>query len=107
LFKSNWDERYWNVHVAPAHNVLDWNKWKVLFVHLPNVLLTISFFVTYGSAQLYVATQAVALVGTTNIMCFPPPWSQYVNPPEDTQIKTYGDKHLSDRWYTDHWANYV
>eukprot|EP00928_Gymnodinium_smaydae_P031114 TRINITY_DN2294_c0_g1_i2.p1 TRINITY_DN2294_c0_g1~~TRINITY_DN2294_c0_g1_i2.p1 ORF type:complete len:317 (+),score=39.70 TRINITY_DN2294_c0_g1_i2:80-1030(+) len=103
-FKANWDQKYWNVRVAPAHNVQDWNKWKVLFVHLPNVLVTFSYFITYGSATLYVASQTVALLGSTSAMRFPSPLSSYTNPPLASQVVSFGDKHRAELWSQDHWT---
>lgn len=103
-FKANWDQRYWNVHVAPAHNIDESDKWKVLFVHLPNVVVTFSHFVTYGSAWLYVISQIIALLGSTTAMRFPSPWSRYTNPPRDTQIALYRDKSRAAEWDGSNWS---
>lgn len=103
-FKANWDQKFWNVYVAPEHNVQEWNKWKILFVHVPNVLVTFSYFVTYGCAPLYVATQTVALVGSTCAMAFPSPWSSYTNPPKDSWVHCYSDKARANRWRGDQWS---
>ena len=102
-FKANWDQLYWNVYVAPEHNVPTWNKWKILFVHVPNVLVTFSFFITYGVAWMYVASQAVALVGSTNALKFPGFWSDYTNPPPETWIKNNADKPRADLWNGTSW----
>jgi len=97
-FKANWDQRYWNVYVAPAHNIEEWNKWKVLFVHVPNVLVTFSYFITYGNATLYCATQTLALIGSTSAMNFPSPFSKYTNPPLQSQVVRYADKDNAKKW---------
>ncbi|GMI38856.1 hypothetical protein TeGR_g2294 [Tetraparma gracilis] len=102
-FKANWDQLYWNKYVAPEHNVPTWNKWKILFVHVPNVLVTFSFFVSYGVAWMYVASQAVALVGSTNAMKFPRFRSNYTNPPPDTWVKDFEDKPRADLWNGTEW----
>ena len=102
-FKANWDQHYWNVYVAPAHNIEEWNKWKVLFVHVPNVLVTFSYFITYGNATLYCATQTLALIGSTNAMKFPSPFSKYTNPPLQSQVARYADKDNAKKWHMDHW----
>lgn len=102
-FKANWDQRYWNVYVAPAHNIKEWNKWKVLFVHVPNVLVTFSYFITYGNATLYCATQTLALVGSTSFMRFPSPSSKYTNPPLRSQVVCAADKAKALLWRVDHW----
>eukprot|EP00520_Triparma_pacifica_P007946 CAMPEP_0118652902 /NCGR_PEP_ID=MMETSP0785-20121206/11559_1 /TAXON_ID=91992 /ORGANISM="Bolidomonas pacifica, Strain CCMP 1866" /LENGTH=249 /DNA_ID=CAMNT_0006545437 /DNA_START=245 /DNA_END=991 /DNA_ORIENTATION=- len=88
-FKANWDQNYWNLRVAPAHNIEEWNKWKILFVHVPNVFVTFSYFITYGNAKIYCATQTVAVVGSTCAMRFPSPWSKYKNPPLNEQVELY------------------
>ena len=103
-FKANWDERVWNVYVAPAHNVKEWNKWKVLFVHVPNVLVTFSYFITYGNATLYCATQTLALIGSTCAMRFPSPFSKYTNPPLRSQVVRRADKASALLWRVDHWG---
>ena len=104
-FKANWDQKYWNVRVAPAHNIETWNKWKVLLVHVPNVLVTFSYFITYGNATLYCATQTLALIGSTSFMRFPSPFSKYTNPPLRSQVKNYADRARADLWRTDHWED--
>ena len=102
-FKANWDQRYWNVYVAPAHNIEEWNLRKVLFVHVPNVLVTFSFFITYGNATLYCATQTLALIGSTSAMHFPSPFSKYINPPLDSQVVRHADKGSALLWRNNHW----
>lgn len=102
-FKANWDQKYWNVRVAPAHNISSWNKWKILTVHVPNVLVTFSYFITYGNATLYCATQTLALVGSTSFMRFPSPYSKYTNPPLNMQVKKYADRNRATLWCVDHW----
>ena len=102
-FKANWDQKFWNVYVAPAHNIEEWNKWKVLLVHVPNVLVTFSYFITYGNATLYCATQTLALVGSTSFMRFPSPFSKYTNPPLRTQVACRSNKAKALLWHCDHW----
>lgn len=103
-FKANWDQKYWNIHVAPAHNISSWNKWKILCVHVPNVFVTFSYFITYGNATLYCATQTLALIGSTSFMRFPSPWSKYTNPPMRSQVEFYADKERARGWVFDHWG---
>lgn len=103
-FKANWDQMVWNVQVAPKHNIQEYNKWKILLVHIPNVLVTFSYFVTYSCAPLYVATQTVALVGSTCAMAFPKPTSTYTNPPQDSLVVFYSDRQRADRWDGHRWV---
>ncbi|GMH65746.1 hypothetical protein TrRE_jg8856 [Triparma retinervis] len=99
-FKANWDQKYWNIYVAPAHNIEEWNKWKVLFVHIPNVFVTFSYFITFGNATLYCATQTLALVGSTSFMRFPSPSSKYTNPPLRSQVETICEQASLTRLYS-------
>mmetsp|Transcript_17320 Transcript_17320/g.34760 ORF Transcript_17320/g.34760 Transcript_17320/m.34760 type:complete len:299 (-) Transcript_17320:62-958(-) len=103
-FKANWDQKYWNIYVAPAHNIEEWNKWKILFVHIPNVFITFSYFITYGNATIYCATQTLALIGSTSFMCFPSPSSKYTNPPLSSQVERFSDRARARGWVLDHWA---
>ena len=102
-FKANWDQRYWNVYVAPAHNIKEWNKWKVLLVHIPNVLVTFSYFITYGNATLYCATQTLALIGSTSFMCFPSPSSSIQTHRFDHKWFIALTKDNALLWRVDHW----
>lgn len=102
-FKANWDQRYWNVYVAPTHNIKEWNKWKVLLVHIPNVLVTFTYFITYGNATLYCVTQTLALIGSTSFVRFPSPSSNYTNPPLRSQVVYRADKANALLWRVDHW----
>ena len=52
-----------------------------------NVLVTFSYFITYGNTTLYCATQTLALIGST--IAFPPP-SQVYKPTFDQVV--YRDK---------------
>lgn len=74
-FKAVWHTRFWDIYVSPVHNIEAWNLRKVLFVHTPNLLVSLTFLTVYGVGWLFVAAQVVALVGSTLAMHFPSPFS--------------------------------
>jgi retinol dehydrogenase-14 len=82
---------YWDVHVSPEHNVIDWNMRKVALVHNPNLILC-TVYVTWGeNLGIYVILEALALLGSTVFMPFPTfrrplppdPLSPTLGPPTD------------------------
>ena len=70
-FLGIWHSQYWDIHVAPEHNIPEWNIRKVLFAHIPNLLITLTFFALYGNATLFIVFQTIALVGSSYFMRFP------------------------------------
>lgn len=73
-FYGPWHRYYWDFYVAPEHNIPEWNARKVIFVHTPNVLLTLSFLALFHDPHTFVALMAFCLVGATWTMRFPAPW---------------------------------
>jgi hypothetical protein len=72
-FQGVWHAAYWDVHVAPEHNVPEWNLRKVLLCHVPNLLATLTFYAVSGSAVWFVVLQTVSLVLSATAMRFPRP----------------------------------
>ncbi len=72
-FYGPWHRFYWDFHVAPEHNIPEWNARKVIFVHTPNVLLTLTFLAYFQDPHTFVAVMAFCLVGATWTMRFPAP----------------------------------
>lgn len=75
-FKAVWHTQFWDIYVSPVHNIEAWSFRKVLFVHTPNLLVSLTFLTVYGVGWLFVAAQVVALVGSTLAMHFPSPGSE-------------------------------
>ncbi len=75
-FYGPWHRFYWDFYVAPEHNVLEWNGRKVLFVHVPNITLTIGYLLYFREPHLFVGFMAFALIGAAWYMRFPAPWDQ-------------------------------
>lgn len=63
---------WWDIHVAPPHNIREWNSKKVLFAHTPNLLVTLTYFTLFGNAGLFVLLQTLSLAASTWAMRFPP-----------------------------------
>ena len=72
-FTGTWHQFFWDIYVAPIHNIPEWNLRKVLFVHTPNLVLSLSLLTLFGSGSIVVAAQVVALVGSSIFMRFPAP----------------------------------
>ena len=68
---------WWDIHVAPPHNIREWNMKKVLFGHTPNLLITLTYFTLFGNAGIYVLLQTLGLTASTWFMRFPPPFAKH------------------------------
>jgi len=75
-FYGPWHRFYWDFYVAPEHNLPEWNVRKVLFVHTPNVCLTLTFLGIFRDPHTFVALMAFCLIGATRAMRFPAPWDR-------------------------------
>jgi hypothetical protein len=71
VFMGVWHARYWDIYIAPEHNILEWNIRKVLFAHNPNILVTVTYVTCFHNLGIYVLLQALALLGSTLAMRFP------------------------------------
>ena len=71
IFSGVGHATYWDVHVSPEHNIIDWNMRKVALVHNPNLILC-TIYVTWGeNLGIYVLLEALALLGSSLFMPFP------------------------------------
>ena len=71
IFNQLWHSLYWDIHVAPEHNIIEWNIKKVFFAHIPNLVCCITYLAVTGSAGIFVLFQTWALVLSTYFMRFP------------------------------------
>ncbi|MEZ5566565.1 MAG: hypothetical protein R3F24_14140 [Gammaproteobacteria bacterium] len=88
LYQSGW----WDIRVSPPHNIRATNAKKVLFGHMPFLLVGLAHFTLFGNALLFVAFHAVALGCCSVAMRFPPFWEKdgpVVN--RETAIGVQGD----------------
>lgn len=70
-FKGLWQSQYWDIYVAPEHNIPEWNLKKVLFGHIPNLICTLSYLAVFGNALIFLLLQTAGLMYMTYRMRFP------------------------------------
>ncbi len=68
-----WHDRYWDRFVSPPHNIQAWNGRKVVFCHVPNLVVTLTYLAVHDNHAIFVALQTLALVLSTWFMHFPAP----------------------------------
>ena len=73
-FKGLWQSQYWDIHVAPEHNIPEWNLKKVLLGHIPNLICTLSYLAVFGNALIFLLLQTAGLMYMTYRLRFPA-WS--------------------------------
>ena len=73
VWAAIWQSRYWDVHIAPPHNIAAWNLRKVLAAHVPFLLLSVVHYALFANTLLFVAWQVVALTASALVMRFPAP----------------------------------
>jgi hypothetical protein len=67
---------WWDIHVSPPHNIKATNTGKVLLAHNPFLLSSLTYFVIYGNAGIYVILNACALGASAVALRFPPFWAE-------------------------------
>ena len=71
IYQSGW----WDIHVSPPHNIRVTNTRKVLFAHMPFLLIGLTHFTLFGNALVFAGFHAVALACSAVAMRFPPFWA--------------------------------
>ena len=71
-YQSGW----WDIHVSPPHNIRATNAKKVLFAHMPFLLIALTHFTLFGNALVFAGFHAIALACSAVAMRFPPFWEQ-------------------------------
>lgn len=72
IYQSGW----WDIHVSPPHNIRATNARKVLFGHMPFLLIALTHFTLFGNARVFVGFHALALACSAVAMRFPPFWAK-------------------------------
>lgn len=70
-FNGLWHARYWDVKVSPPHNIEEWNTRKIVFCHVPNLVLGLTHLALFEDVLLFVAVQSFALTASAYVMRFP------------------------------------
>ena len=73
LFQGQWHTQYWDIHVAPEHNIVEWNGRKIAFAHVPNLLSMLSYLAIFGNLWIFIIFQTIGLLASTYAMHFPSP----------------------------------
>lgn len=85
VFISLWQwllmDMYWDIYISPEHDSPKSIKLKVPLTHVPNVTLSLIFFVLYRNYTIFIALQTLALLGASIHMRMPAPWSKEKTPP--------------------------
>ena len=68
-----WHAIYWDRKIVPEHNIADWNRRKVILVHVPFLVAAIGHLQIYRQPVVFVAAYVVALVGASVAIRMPPP----------------------------------
>ncbi len=71
LWIALWHALYWDIHISPEHNIVEWNLIKVAAVHTPNVVFSICWLTAWEDIRLFVVAQTIALLGSAMTMPFP------------------------------------
>ena len=72
IYQSGW----WDIHVSPPHNIRATNAKKVLFAHMPFLLIALTHFTLFGNALVFAGFHAIALACSAVAMRFPPFWEK-------------------------------
>ncbi|MEO7386382.1 MAG: hypothetical protein ABIX37_05560 [Gammaproteobacteria bacterium] len=72
IYQSGW----WDIHVSPPHNIRSTNAKKVLFAHMPFLLVALTHFALFGNALVFAGFHAIALACSAVAMRFPPFWAK-------------------------------
>ncbi len=73
MFNTVWRTLWWDVWITPEHNIAEWNVRKVLWVHVPVLLLVLGHLAAYERAALFIVFETIALTGSAVHMRFPAP----------------------------------
>ena len=69
-----WHSKYWDINVAPDHNIVETNMRKILLAHIPNLGLSLGHLVLFSNPSIFVVSQVIALGISAVVMHFPPFW---------------------------------
>ena len=76
IYNMNYQLGWWDQHVSPPHNIKATNTRKVLLTHNPFLLASLSFFVIYGNAGLFVLLSSAAMCASAIALRVPPFWEK-------------------------------
>ncbi len=77
VYNLNYQVGWWDIFVSPPHNLRATNNGKVALAHQPFLIVTLTLFIVYGDAGMYVLLTVFALTCSAIAMRFPAPWADY------------------------------
>lgn len=80
LWQVVWQDLVWDIYVSPEHDTPWTTKVKVPLTHVPNVTLSLLYFVYFDAYWLFVASQILALTLCSFAMRMPAPWNREPTP---------------------------
>lgn len=75
VYSLNYQLGWWDIHVSPPHNRRATNNGKVALAHQPFLLTTLTLFIIYGDAGMYLLLTTFAMTCSAVAMHFPPFWA--------------------------------
>jgi len=75
VYSLNYQVGWWDIYVSPVHNLRATNGGKVALAHQPFLLVTLTLFIMYGDAGMYVMLSTFAMASSAIAMRFPPFWA--------------------------------
>ncbi|MEC9375199.1 MAG: hypothetical protein VYA80_02370 [Pseudomonadota bacterium] len=76
VYNTNYQVGWWDIYVSPPHNIRSTNIGKVLFVHQPFMISSLSLLVIYGDMVMYVLLTTFAMSCSSIAMRFPAFWEK-------------------------------
>jgi len=76
IYNMNYQLGWWDIHVSPPHNIRATNAGKVLLAHNPFLLSSLTFFIVYGNAGIFVLLGAAAMCASAIALRVPPFWEK-------------------------------
>ena len=94
-FMGLWQDLYWDVWVVPEHDTPRSLKLKVIFSHVPNMTICLTYLAIYDNQWIFIILQTMALTGAAIFLRFPPWWEKDEVVPPRTEPGLFGLPHAA------------
>lgn len=75
-FMGLWQDLYWDVWVVPEHDTPRSLKLKVIYSHVPNMTICLTYLAIYDNQWIFIILQTMALTGASIFLRWPPWWEK-------------------------------
>jgi hypothetical protein len=75
-FMGLWQDLYWDVWVVPEHDTPRSLKLKVIYSHVPNMTICLTYLAIYDNQWIFMILQTMALTGASIFLRWPPWWEK-------------------------------